>query len=125
MNRTTPFTADDCIRTMYQPNPDGDTNEDLVAIIKLNSLIEEYRKPDYQLFRLSGGFGCTPTSSGNACYGRFCVDGEETRWQRQNFIGIANAEVTKYAEELESVWDGGGSQAGRSRDKEDGAEAEM
>ncbi len=125
MKRTTPFTADDCIRTMYQPNPDGNTNEGLVAILSMDNLKEQYKKPEYQLYRLTGGFGCRPTGSGRTCYGRFCVDGIEDNFDKYSFVGIANAEVTKYAEELESVWDGGGSQAGRSRDKEDGAEAEM
>ncbi len=98
--RTAPFTAEDCCRTMYQPVPNGGVNnEGLVAVLKLETL-----KPEYQLFRLSGGFGCRPSAGGNACFGRYCDDGEETREERYNFIGIANEETTKFAEELESKW---------------------
>ncbi len=126
MMRTDDFTGNNCIRSMYEPIADKkqENNEGLVAIIKLKTLSEEYRKPEYQLFRLTGGFGCTPTSSGNACYGYFCKDGEETRWERQNFIGIANADAVKIAEQLESEWNGG-NQSGNTLEKNDDAEMEM
>ena len=103
--RTEPFTSADCCRTMYQPVPNGGfDNEGLVAILKLDILKPEFQKPEYQLFRLSSGFGCRPSAGGNACFGKYCIDGEHTREERYNFIGIANEEVTKYAEELESKW---------------------
>ena len=103
--RTEPFTGADCCRTMYQPVPNGmGTNEGLVAILKLTTFKPEYQTPDNQLFRQKGGFGCSPTTGGNACFGTYCLDGEEVRQERFQFIGIANEEVTKYAEELESQW---------------------
>lgn len=103
--RTEPFTGEDCCRTMYAKIPDGSyDNVGKVGIIKLETLDPKYQKPDYQLFRLRSGFGCCPTAGGNACMGTFCIDGERTRWERFNFIGIANEEVTKYAEELERKW---------------------
>ena len=103
--RTTPFTGDDCCRTMYAGLPNGMTsNAGQVAILQLKYFNPEYQTPDNQLFRLRHGFGCDPTTSGNACFGTFCLDGEEARQERYQFIGIANEEVTKYAEELESKW---------------------
>lgn len=103
--RTEPFTDADCCRTMYQAVPNGGlNNEGLVAILKLEILKPEFQKPEYQLFRLSGGFGCRPSSGGNACFGRYCDDGEYTREEQFNFIGIANEETTRFAEELESKW---------------------
>ena len=100
-----PFTREDCCRTMYQPVPYGGfDNEGLVAILKSDILKPEFQKPEYQLFRLSSGIGCRPSAGGNACFGKYCIDGEHTREERFNFIGIANEEVTKYAEELESKW---------------------
>ena len=74
--RTEPFTGADCCRTMYQPVPNGGfDNEGLVAILKLEMLKPEYQKPEYQLFRLSSGFGCRPSAGGNACFGKYCIDG--------------------------------------------------
>ena len=70
------FTVDDCLRTMYETPSDGaKSNEGKVCIIPLENLAEEYRRPEYQLFRVSGGFGCIPGGIGRACYGRFCIDG--------------------------------------------------
>lgn len=103
--RTTPFTGEDCCRTMYQEVPNGmGTNEGLIAILKMEYFHPDYQTPDNQLFRLKCGFGCSPTTGGNACFGVYCLDGEEARQERFQFIGIANEEVTKYAEELESKW---------------------
>ena len=99
------FTRENSIRTMFEHIPTGeDNNEGKVAIIAMEHLDEKYQKPEYQLFRLSSGFGCRPSAGGNACFGKYCIDGEHTREERFNFIGIANEEVTKYAEELESKW---------------------
>ena len=51
------FTVDDCLRTMYETPADGTkSNEGKVCIIPLENLAEEYRRPEYQLFRVSGGF---------------------------------------------------------------------
>ncbi len=110
------FTKADCCRTMYDRPTDGTLdNSGKVCIIPLEKLNEKFRKPEYQLFRVLSGFGIDPSTSGNACYGYFCVDGERCRWERYNFFGVGNEEVEKYAQELESVWSGG---AGGQVDKE-------
>ncbi len=103
--RKKPFTEEDCCRGMFDDVPDGkETNEGFVAIVPMRNLDTPYKKPDYQLFRLGTGFGCSPTLSGRACYGRLCVNGARVRFEREDLLGIANEEATKYAEELEKEW---------------------
>lgn len=75
-----------------------------MCIIPLENLAEEYRRPEYQLFRVSGGFGCIPGGIGRACYGRFCIDGERTMWPKGDFLGVANERVERIAEEMEAAW---------------------
>ena len=102
------FTEKNVKRTMHDatPNPTGNIGE--VAILKPEfvekSFTPGYKTADYQLFRLTGGFGCQPFTIGNACVGYFCADGEECRMERYNFVGIADEETVKYAESLESKW---------------------
>ena len=103
--RTELFTAKDCTRSMYA-SVEGDSNAGCIAIINPEQFKfkPEYRTPENQLFRLGGGFGVSPSKIGNACFGYFCADGEECRLERYMFLGIANEEVTKYAEQLEAKW---------------------
>lgn len=104
------FTRENSIRTMFEPISTGEeNNEGKVAIIAMEHLSEEYRKPKYQLYRLTGGFGCKPSGSGRKCYGVFCVDGSSDIFDKYAFIGIADEATTKIAEELESEWNGGSS----------------
>lgn len=104
------FTKADCCRSMYDEMPEGEKdNKGKVCILPLDFLSEDYRKPQYQLFRIGSGFGCTPTGRGNACYGYFCANGDECRIEKYDFLGVANAEAEKIAEELEAVWTGGAS----------------
>lgn len=93
------FTSKNCVRDMYDSSVK--TNVDCIAIIKADWFKPEYRTAENQLVRLQGGFGVVPTSTGNACFVRFCNDGEEVRLERYDFIGIADEETTKYAEGLE------------------------
>lgn len=92
------FTEKDCIRSMYDP---AITNVGCIAIVKPEILKPEYRTKENQLVRLNGGFGCNPSASGNACFVSYCIDGIKSRVERYDLIGIANEEVTEYAEELE------------------------
>lgn len=97
------FTREDCIRSMYDEAPD-DSNVGCVGILKVKTFKPEYQKPEYQLFRICGGFGSSPSKMGNAVFGYFCADGEECRWERYQFIGIADELATEYADELEKQW---------------------
>ena len=94
------FTEKNCIRGMFDTSVE--TNKGLIAIIKPEILSDDFDDRDYQLVRLVGGFGCMPTTSGNACYIYFCKDGTKVRVERYQLLGIADEETTKYAEELES-----------------------
>lgn len=97
------FTENDCIRSMYAEAP-NDSNAGCVGILRIDTLKPEYQKPEFQLFRMQGGFGVSPSKMGNAVMGYFCADGECCRQERYQFLGVANEEVTRYAEELEKAW---------------------
>lgn len=117
------FTKADCCRSMYEKLPEGETsNRGKVGIISMECLTKDYRKPEYQLFRLEGGFGCSPTNGGNACFGKFCADGSEARMEKFDFLGIGNEEVEKIAQELEAGWSGGASGCAEREREPDGPE---
>lgn len=70
-------------------------NEDYtgkVLVLKPTILKDEYKTPDFQLFLAEGGFGCSPTARGRKVFGRFLRDGEETHYDRQDFIGVLKDE---------------------------------
>ena len=97
------FTEKNCVRSMYEA-VEGDSNAGCVGIIKAARLKAECRIHDNQLFRIGDGFGASPSKMDNAVFGEFCVDGEHCRIERYDFIGIADEETTKYAEQLEAKW---------------------
>lgn len=105
------FTAANTVRSMYDKVDALEGNAGKVAILSASfvneTFTEEYKKADYQLFRLSHGFGTFPDKMGNACYGHFCADGEQCRMEKYNFVGIADEATAKYAEELEAKWQKG------------------
>ncbi len=61
-----------------------------LLILRADVLKESYRTPENQLFLAQSGFGCSPDASGRAVFGQFLVDGEKTRFDRQDFIGICD-----------------------------------
>jgi len=93
------FDKSNCTRNMYDTSVQD--NIGCIGILKPEALKEIYRKKEYQVFRICGGFGAYPDKMGNAVYGTFCFDGEECRMERYNFIGIANSDVVTYAERFE------------------------
>ena len=94
------FTERDVCRSMYDTSVES--NCDCIAILKPEALHPIHRTPDNQLVRLHSGFGCYPDRLGNACYSTLCRDGSKGRWEKTDFLGIANEKVTKYAEWLET-----------------------
>ena len=44
------------------------------------------------MFLAESGFGCAPGARGRKVFGRFLKDGEETHFQRNDFIGILKME---------------------------------
>ncbi len=93
------LSKENCCRNMYDTSVE--TNEGYIAILKPEILCDCDRTKDFQLVRLTGGFGCDPNALGNACYVRFCIDGTKTRIERYDILGIADEETAKYAEKLE------------------------
>lgn len=63
-----------------------------VMVIDPIALSDKYKSGDFQIFYATGGFGCSPTSSGRKVYGEFLVDGDESQFQRNDFIGELKAE---------------------------------
>lgn len=59
-----------------------------VLVLSLNALREGCWDPRNQLWLAEGGFGCSPTASGQAVYATCLGDGEKTRWNRSDFTGV-------------------------------------
>lgn len=70
--------------------------EGKIVVLKPKSLTERYREAKYQLVKCVGGFGCSPTASGNAIFVQEQYPGGEGyRRERYNrdFIGVATDEA--------------------------------
>lgn len=66
--------------------------ENKILVIDPSILKDEFKSPDFQLFYATGGFGCNHDASGRKVYGFFLKDGEETQYNRSDFIGILKEE---------------------------------
>lgn len=78
-----PLCAGDCVP--------GGLDQDLkgqVVALRADVLLPEYRACSHQLILASGGFGCSPTSRGNAVFGVNIYSGEQERWNRTDILGI-------------------------------------
>ena len=56
------------------------------------TLKESYWAPENQLWLATSGFGSAPNAAGSAVYATCLGDGEQTRWNRSDFIGILREE---------------------------------
>lgn len=65
---------------------------DKVIVLSPKCLKEEYWSPENQLWLATGGFGCEPDKIGRAVYATCLFDGEQTRWNRHNVIGVLKDE---------------------------------
>ena len=76
-----------------------------VLVLSLDVLQESCWNSCNQLWLGEGGFGCSPTSSGRAVYATCLGDGEETRWNRSDFIGVLDEQFLPdwAAERLEEL----------------------
>lgn len=59
----------------------------LILVVPASRLGERYQQPQFQLFKATGGFGCSPTASGRKVFGTELADGAECHRQRGDFIG--------------------------------------
>ena len=72
---------------------DGEINyRGKLLVLKPITLKESCRTPENQLFLAEGGFGCSPNSRGRKVFGKFLIDGEETHFNRDNFLGVIRDE---------------------------------
>ena len=78
-----------------------------LLVMKPETLKEEFRTPENQLFFATGGFGCRPNASGRRVFGIFLSDGEQTSFYRQDFLGvIADEHIPEWArEKLQALTD--------------------
>lgn len=70
----------------------GQELEGKVLVMSPYTLKESYWAPENQLWLAFGGFGCNPTAGGRAVYATCLGDGEQSRWNREDFIGIIREE---------------------------------
>lgn len=78
---------------------DGDY-EGKVILMKPSSLKDQYKTPDFQLFYVTGGFGCDPQRVGTQVSGYFLKDGEYAHFRRSDFIGVIKDEcIPEWAQE--------------------------
>ncbi|MDL2272994.1 hypothetical protein LJC34_00320 [Oscillospiraceae bacterium OttesenSCG-928-G22] len=59
-----------------------------VLVLRASVLREQFRTAPNQLWLAESGFGCKPNASGRAVYAICLADGEKSRWNRADFIGI-------------------------------------
>jgi len=64
-------------------------------ILVLNSKVlrAPFRFRKFQLWKATGGFGCSPTAHGASVFATCLADGEKSRWNRGDFIGIYNPDI--------------------------------
>lgn len=72
-----------CSLGMYDENVNGK-----VLVMKPSTLKEECWSHENQLWLATGGFGCDPKASGRAIYATCLGDGEQSRWNREDFVGV-------------------------------------
>lgn len=69
--------------------------EGKILVLPISTFKEEYQKPEFQLVKATGGFGCDPEKMGTAVFVKFLVDGEECRYRRNDFIGVLKEELVQ------------------------------
>ena len=68
------------------------TDEGRVLVLSPDTLKESCWTPQNQLWLAHDGFGCTPGAIGRSIRCTCLGDGEETRWNRTDFIGVLKEE---------------------------------
>ena len=63
-----------------------------VLILSPDTLRESYWQPENQLWLALSGFGCQPHARGRSVLCTCLGDGETTRWNRSEFVGIIRDE---------------------------------
>jgi len=82
-----PIRAEDCF-----PSDKMDLEGQVIAV-KARNLSPEYRVASHQLHIATGGFGCSPDSSGRAVYCKNIYDGgKDVRFDREGILGVVKPE---------------------------------
>lgn len=63
-----------------------------VLVLSPDTLKESHWTQEDQLWLCTGGFGSRPNARGRAVFATCLADGEQTRWDRQNFLGVLKDE---------------------------------
>lgn len=89
-------------------DPTGQDFKGKVLVLSPTALKESYWTQDNQLWYATGGFGCSPTAAGRAVYATCLGDGENTRWDRSDFVGpIKEEHLPDWAlEQVEKIRNG-------------------
>ncbi|TEB17083.1 hypothetical protein Psfp_00817 [Pelotomaculum sp. FP] len=82
-----PFTPEHCT-----PNNYGESIENKVVVIRTERLRPEYRTADNQLVLAVGGFGTYANARGRAVYTVNLYSGKESRWNREDILGVLKTE---------------------------------
>ena len=81
------FRKDHCVPVSQQKDLRG-----TVLVLSPEAMRENCWYPNNQLWLATGGFGCDPNARGRAVYATCLWDGEETRWDRGDFLGVLKDE---------------------------------
>jgi len=87
------FTSEHC----YPHNRDESIAEQVI-IIKPEALSPEYRRGDVQLFYATHGNGIRANANGNAVYGYYLYNGQQSRIERYEVMGVIK-ELPEWAKE--------------------------
>jgi hypothetical protein len=72
---------------------DGEQDyEGKVIVLSTRTLKEDFWSNENQLWLCTGGFGSHPHARGRAVFATCLGDGEQTRWDRSDFIGVLKDE---------------------------------
>lgn len=95
------FGAEHC-----EPNSGEQDFTGRVLVLSPDTLRESCWQPENQLWLASGGFGCRPHARGRSVLCTCLGDGEITRWNRSEFVGIIRDECLPdwAAEKLVELW---------------------
>lgn len=88
--RTEIFTSEDVIQGSRSEH-----YEDKFVVLNIDSLSEKFRTPENQIWLAKGGFGCDPEKMGRAVFANSLADGEHSRWDRGQFLGILKEELVE------------------------------
>lgn len=67
------------------------------VVVNWRKLDRRFQSPRFQLFRPTGGTGCSTWMFGGKIFGRHVVDGEDGEYKRDDIIGIATHDLIREA----------------------------